>query len=204
MLQKNIIVQQIEKTFEIKIQKYLYRNEYNKKNFNDFDIDYSKSIIIDDRIDVWQHYYLPRHRLFPSIFLLPSKKYFDNRLLDKSYNIQKNQFKGFHIIVNKRNDWRIPVSYILDDNYFLNKYSIPLNLENENDKKFQLIYLSIVIKKIISLRNFWAYYIEKESNLKTFILINIIRHTIFSNKIFDIKFLFEITNCSKRCYTKYD
>ena len=185
------IVQQIEKTFEIKIQKYLYRNEYNKKNFNDFDIDYSKSIIIDDRIDVWQHYYLPRHRLFPSIFLLPSKKYFDNRLLDKSYFSQKNQFKGFHIIVNNRNDWRIPVSYILDDNYFLNKDSIPLNLENENDKKFQLIYLSIVIKKIISLRNFWVYYIEKESNLKTFILINLIRHTIFSNKIFDVKFLFE-------------
>jgi len=187
------IVQQIEKTYDIEIIKFLYRNEfnYNKKNFNDFEIDYSKSIIIDDRIDVWQHYFLPKHCQFPSIFLLPSKKYYDNRLLEKSFLIQKNQLKGFHIIVNRENDWRIPVSYILDDNYFLNKDSIPLNLENENDKKFQLIYLSKVIKKIVSLRNFWVYYIEKESNLKSSVLINLIRHTVFSNKIFDTSYLFE-------------
>ena len=199
------IAKKIEKECNIKITKIIARENENInifKNFNKFNIDFSNSIIIDDKIDVWNKYKVKNLKKFPSTFVLVSKMFYNQSFLNLSNEVKKEKYKNvnsniifnFNIIDEKNwmNTKILKYKYEYSDinDILINENYLTCNLENESNN--QLDFYANFIKKFFSLRNFFFNYClnqKDHKNIVSYKLINLLRINIFYNKIFNIDFV---------------
>ncbi len=162
------IAKKIEKECNIKITKIIAREDEKAnifKNFNEFEIDYSNSIIIDDKIDVWNKYKVKILKKYPSSFILVSKIFFNQGFMNLSNEIQKKKYKDLNSNINfdfniiDEKNWMN--TKILKYKYEFSDLNKILTIENyltcnlENESNNQLEFYANFIKKIFSLRNFF-------------------------------------------------
>ncbi len=199
------IAKKIEKECNIKITKIIAREDEKAnifKNFNEFEIDYSNSIIIDDKIDVWNKYKVKILKKYPSSFILVSKIFFNQGFMNLSNEIQKKKYKDVHSNINfdfniiDEKNWMN--TKILKYKYEFSDLNKILTIENyltcnlENESNNQLEFYANFIKKIFSLRNFFFNYClnnKYNSSIISYKLINLLRINIFYNKIFNIDYV---------------
>ena len=199
------IAKKIEKECNIKITKIIAREDEKAnifKNFNEFEIDYSNSIIIDDKIDVWNKYKVKILKKYPSSFILVSKIFFNQGFMNLSNEIQKKKYKDLNSNINfdfniiDEKNWMN--TKILKYKYEFSDLNKILTIENyltcnlENESNNQLEFYANFIKKIFSLRNFFFNYClnnKYNSSIISYKLINLLRINIFYNKIFNIDYV---------------
>ena len=199
------IAKKIEKECNIKITKIIAREDEKAnifKNFNEFEIDYSNSIIIDDKIDVWNKYKVKILKKYPSSFILVSKIFFNQGFMNLSNEIQKKKYKDLNSNINfdfniiDEKNWMN--TKILKYKYEFSDLNKILTIENyltcnlENESNNQLEFYANFIKKIFSLRNFFFNYClnnKYNSSIISDKLINLLRINIFYNKIFNIDYV---------------
>ena len=199
------VAKKLEKECNIKITKIIAREDENVnifKNFNAFEIDYSNSIIIDDKIDVWNKYKVKILKKYPSSFILVSKIFFNQGFMNLSNEIQKKIYKDLNSNINfdfniiDEKNWMN--TKILKYKYEFSDYNKILTIENyltcnlENESNNQLEFYANFIKKIFSLRNFFFNYClnnKYNNSIISYKLINLLRINIFYNKIFNIDYV---------------